>query len=404
MAKTRTTRILLPLLLMLLAACGAAPTPAPPQREPTADITPTAPSFSEPIAAISAENADRIRYLGRLDPDTTRPSTVFAHDFSPDGIALATLNNDVLSVWDLVNGTSFFNVSRGQSNHVYFAPDKADIYTITTEGDILIYDATSGARQTTLSGHETYSGAQAYYDFDGLLALGGVDGTFKLWEVVTRTARATVTAGNLPLDLLTFSNDGRSVASFTLDADVQVWDWAERSVVAAYDHDGAVVQRLAFSPDDTLLASATAQQLYMWRLPNDTATPAALLYTLPLQPNGAADVFAFSPDGRYLLLAGGNADMLVIDVGTGKVFTRLLDVSGDRMSADFSPDSSLMVTTVFERAISLWNLAQADETIPRADLDLPTRRIVSADWSDDGLTIAFFDATGSVHLYGISEP
>lgn len=392
--------------LLFLAACTAQPTPAPQPGPNTPQPTQPTITYREPAEVITAQNANRLAYLGRLDPTSSRPSTIFAHDFSPDGIALATLDNDQLTVWDLLQGRAFFSTSREQANRVYFAPDKADVYTVDSDGTLRIIDVTTGTAQNSLRGHDAFSGGVAFYDFDGWLALGGIDGSFKVWDVVQRTSLVTVAAGDLPIDVLAFSPDGRLLASGTQGGSAQVWDWRERTQLASYDHEEAALEALAFSPDGRLLATATRGFVAMWRVPDAAASADAdhLIYTVQIEPGGASDIFTFTPDGRYLIFGGGNANLLVIDPRTGRLIARLPEVSGDRMSAAFSPDGDLMVTTVLDRGVYLWNLAQAtDETVPRATLEVPSRRIVSSAWSDDGLSLAFFDALGPVYIWGIAQ-
>ncbi|MFQ3674796.1 MAG: WD40 repeat domain-containing protein, partial [Aggregatilineales bacterium] len=70
--------------------------------------------------------------------------------------------------------------------------------------------------------------------------------------------------------------------------------------------------------------------------------------------------------------------------------------------ARFSADGALLATTVLDGPVTLWNIAEATEdTIPSARLLVGSTRITGLEWSDDGFTLAFFDANGLVYLWGI---
>jgi len=59
---------------------------------------------------------------------------------------------------------------------------------------------------------------------------------------------------------------------------------------------------------------------------------------------------------------------------------------------------------VLDGSVTLWNLAAATETsIPSARLLVGSTRITSAEWSQDGYTLAFFDAGGVVFIWGINS-
>jgi WD40 repeat protein len=95
-----------------------------------------------------------------------------------------------------------------------------------------------------------------------LLAVGGVDGSIRFWDLATRTKQETLrsrlhlrTGHGALTSALTFSRDGRLLASGHLDGRIYLWN-AETGLEAeaALRHDDAVAG-LAFSDDGTTLYS-----------------------------------------------------------------------------------------------------------------------------------------------------
>ena len=118
----------------------------------------------------------------------------------------------------------------------------------------------------------------------------------------------------------------------------------------------------------------------------------------------ANDVLKFSPDGQYLVHGGLMPDMLIWNIETGARVAVLPNVGGNRVSAAFSPDSQMMITTVLDGAASVWDLTSVtDETIVSAGLEVETNRIIFVEWSADGFVMLFFDAVGPIYVWGIGE-
>jgi WD40 repeat protein len=121
---------------------------------------------------------------------------------------------------------------------------------------------------------------------------------------------------------------------------------------------------------------------------------------------GGVDALVYSPDGKYLLSGGAVADMSIWDPQTGNLVARLPGVGGDRVSAAFSPDGSLLVTSVLGKPASLWNMTTINsQTVSRADLDTQASLVFSVDWTPDNRLITLFGVTSAVYIWGIgSEP
>jgi WD40 repeat protein len=384
--------------LLLLAACAQTPpTEAPPGTfAPVLRDQPTlpAPVWVEGAEAITLENAPLISYIGRLDAAST-PSTVFAYSFSPDGTRLAGLNNEQLIVWDLITGQLVFNTARDQALYVYYSADKSEVYTVDDVGEITIYDADTGAVKDTLDTQIQYNGIATYYADEGWLALGGSDAKVQVWDPSERQSLGTFVAGAGPLRTLVFSDDGERLGTATFNGSVQVWDWREQESLTRINE---AASRLAFSPDAVQLAVGGDQKIDLWDVNTNTQ-----IHTLATGPGAITDVLEFSPDNQFLMNGGGIPEITVWDVATGQLVNRLPGVGGDSTSASFSPDGTLLATSVLGGVVNLWDMTKIRQTeLAHAELNVGTRQILYADWSDDGFLLLLFDATGPIQVWGIA--
>lgn len=391
-------RRLLPLgAALLLAACsdaGPAATTPTPDLEVRAAPTVPPPAWVESAGVITLENANQLAYLGRLD-GPAEPSTIFAHAIAPDGTRLAGLDNDQLIVWDLISGERAFGTARQDANRVYYAPDKTEVYLLSTTGTVLIIDALAGIEQTRFEAHPDFNSQAAFHNFDGWLAVGGRDGTIKVWDPLERQSLVTLRAHDLAVTALAFSPDGALLASYGDDGRIRVWDWRARTALATIE--ARDVLRLRIAPRGDQIAAATRERVLLFALPDGTPVD-----TIDAGPGGT-DILQYAPDGRYLLTGGSAAvEMSLWDPASGALAARLPGVGGDRVDAAFSPDGEMLLTSVLGGPVSLWNLdAVTATTLGRYDLENDGRLIFGVDWTDDDRLLTLFGASGSVYIWGI---
>ncbi len=393
--------IVLVSLLLLLVACsnnGDEPTSTPPIEGPggvVRTLIPEPPDWVESSQIITRENVADTQLLGRLD-QPGQPSTLFAYAFSPDSTQLVGLNQSNIIQWDLITGERTFAVGRQGASDIYYSPDKSEIYTVNQDGTTLIYDSQSGQVISDFRGHEQLTVLE-YHEDDGLLAFGGGDGTVKVWDTLERRSIATIDAHEDQIIALAFSTDGTQLATTSSDGQVNFWDWRGRELLYRLDNNGAITRRIAFSPDDQRIALGTSEFITLW-----DASTGDFLYTLQTGPGGSTDILQYSPDGKFLVNGGAIPDMTVWDAETGDLVALLPDVGGEPISIAFSPDSSMLLVTELNGPLNLWDMSTiTKETVSRADLEVGTDQVLDVEWTDDGFSMLFFDAIGSVYVWGV---
>jgi hypothetical protein len=144
-------------------------------------------------------------------------------------------------------------------------------------GNVWLWNPATGEEIGVLSGHQRPVCTLSFSPDGCLLASGEYDGVVNLWDVATKTLRATIqpTADHEgdEVTALAFSSDSGMLA-VAVDRAVQLWDVATGTFMARLvGHEGKV-QCLAFAPDGTHLASGSYDKtVRLWNVAGSRSTP-----------------------------------------------------------------------------------------------------------------------------------
>jgi WD40 repeat protein len=147
-------------------------------------------------------------------------------------------------------------VHSGAVTAVQFSQDGNKLATASDDGQVMVWDPSTGAHLQTLEGHSSWVIAVQFSPDGSKLASASDDGKVMVWDSSTGAHLHTLEGHSGAVVAVQFSPDGSKLASASYDNKVMVWDLNTNSHVQTIDV-GGYVSDLAFSPDGFYLKTNT---------------------------------------------------------------------------------------------------------------------------------------------------
>ena len=345
--------------------------------------------------------------------------------FNHDGTLLATIGDSQIHVFDVATGTEKFNAGWRVPglDSVSFSPDGKTLAGIDNHGKRLrLWDVTTGKEIATLPGIGVTVYCTSFSPDGKTLAVGGSErrradgkdytvGLVNLWDVETRTVRTTLVGHTDGVFSVSFSPDGRTLASIgSSDGAIHLWDVASGEQIAILSGHIRKVNRVSFGRDSKTLASFSYEdgRVNVWdlatRLPKFTISGHRSFSKSP----DRKDVI-FSPDGKTLASIGSSDGAIHLwDVATGRQRASLngcLGVGQYILSAGFSPDGRTLASSGSDNMMRIWDVASGREiSALKHDSDVRHDRDVRhVSFSPDGKSLASHRGGREVRLWNVGD-
>ncbi|WYD79431.1 MAG: hypothetical protein V8K32_08920 [Candidatus Electrothrix gigas] len=369
-------------------------------------------------------------HKGFDDPKEFGGFMVTRRTFSPDGKIFAAslwkesgnmgLPHNPFQIWDVASGRELviFKGHEGFITSLSFSSDGKKILSGSMDGTAKLWDVASGKELITFREHE--SGIlDTTFSPDGKTiasASGGLirwvtgrhnrDYTIRLWETDSGKELTVFKGHEGRIDDITFSPDGRILASASSDNTIRLWDVASGEELTVFKAHEGESTGITFSPDGRTLASASSDNtVRLWNVANEQKRT-----VFKGDDEALITAVSFSPDGKKLALAAtiGNTFGAITgvsqlwDIATGKKeFSIYLELSLTHdVSVTFSPDGK-MLALVHKNTIQLLNVDSGRELAVFKGHD--EYRITKVSFTPDGKIITAISDDGIFTLWDVTS-
>lgn len=295
--------------------------------------------------------------------------------FNQNGNRLVSGSEDhTIRLWDVYGNNAEITKFEADNNSRYscFSFDGNRFASKPLDNDLIsISDVETGKILKSLNA-EKYTRVLCFHPTDKRIFVTSSGKTIKIWDLDSDSLLHTLSSHHRSVSCITFSQDGKYMASASSDSTIIVWDARSYKHLKTLSEHAAKVNHVSFSNDGKTVASASDDKtIKLWNIETEEC-----LATL----NGHHDAIkyiSFSPNDKLLVSASDGNTIKVWDVETELPIKSFLRHKGTMMYASFVSDS-IMVSASTDGVIRLWDVYSGRELCELGEYDSQNRSLMVA--------------------------
>lgn len=326
--------------------------------------------FAAPLTSRAQEGSVELKRRAVLNG---HPALVQCLAFSGDGktlmtgsspkISLEGQNYDTFIAWNVADGKRKFLIPHQQTFNSFAPLNDGTAVVIPNGNTVTIFDMKAGKPMPSPTGTVQESVITAAVPKDGkIIAAGTFDsGNILLIDRRTRKVQKTLKGHKKGITALTFSSDGKRLASGSYDGSVMLWDVKTAKAmhtIAVGKEEGEPITCLKFAPDGSTLATLISDgAVSFWDVITGVKQEAKAEF-----PTISLRGIDYSSDGKLIVTCSANlfpspskGAVMLWDAKTGEKLFEVEDTDGISTDVAFSPDGKTVASSGGNTA-KLWDV------------------------------------------------
>ncbi len=278
---------------------------------------------------------------------------------TPNGEILIVGSNDgQITAIDLNNLEPIYSQSARTNPYSNIAiSSDGELFALSSKEKVILYKTKTGRMITTLQGHNGNISSLAISPDDRILvSASGEDLTLKIWDLERGTLIEDIGENVDSESTVVFNPDGRFFATGAggvgSDRTVKFWDAKTCELLETLPQQFGFIYDLAFNSDGGKLAGAVKNYVKVWDIDNDNVEILSIKAS-SLDLNR----IAFSPDNRLIATATKEGTIQIIDLNQKRVISTLTGHKGWVQAIAFSSDGQTLFSGAEDKIVKIWDLS-----------------------------------------------
>ncbi|MFI9275670.1 helix-turn-helix domain-containing protein [Kitasatospora sp. NPDC052896] len=194
-----------------------------------------------------------------------------------------------------------------------------------------------------------------------------------------------------PVNAVAFSPDGTLLATASSDGTLKLWTVADRRLEATLTGHGGSVKAVAFSPDGrTVVSGSSDGTVRLWDVADRQPTVTLFGH------GGVVRTVAYSPDGRTVVSGGADRTVRVWDTASHTLLSTLTGHTDEVLAVACGPDGRTIASAGADQTVRIWDTTS--HTL-LSTLTGHTDEVLGLAFGPDGHTLASAGADRTIRLW-----